>query len=382
MSEPPRVRYVRVDMGRTVGLPRMAEHAGERRDFLPAFVQAALRLGADEVVLEEGYGAALGIPIEEYQGRGDRVRIDTAEGCLDQDVIVALRCPSEERLERLRPGAILVTMLHYPTRPLRTQRIRAAGVRAVSLDSVTDDRGRRLVENLELTAWVGVTEAFRQLADGWSRFASIERGPVRMTILGTGALGMHAVRAGAMYGDHEMRETLRHTGVPGVEVASIDFDLSWHESYMLERLRATDLLADATRRPDPTVTVVPNAWLSVLPEHAVLLDLAADPYDFRVDPPHVKAIEGLPDGSLERFVFDAWDRHPDLDTRYRRVSVSCPAWPGHRPRESMERYGEQLEGILGVVLRNDPDAWSRRSFDHHERAVARAELERWIEHHD
>ena len=69
---------------------------------------------------------------------------------------------------------------------------------------------------------------------------------------------------------------------------------------MLGRLHATDLLIDATLRPDPSVPVVPNGWLSVMPQHAVLLDLAADPYDATALPPTIKGIEGVPHGTRLR----------------------------------------------------------------------------------
>ena len=151
---------------------------------------------------------------------------------------------------------------------------------------------------------------------------------------------------------------------------------------MLERLRGTDLLVDATLRRDPTVPAIPNAWLGVMPEHAVLLDLAADPYDLTTDPPGIKGIEGVPHGSLSQYVFGpddpAWGSVGSaVDVRVRRVSLSCDAWPGARPRDSMERYGEQVEAVMEVVLSVPPSAWDRRGTHHRVRAVARAELERW-----
>ena len=55
-------------------------------------------------------------------------------------------------------------MLHYATRPERTRLIADAGLRAISLDAVTDDLGRRLVEYLEAVAWNGVRLAFVEVA--------------------------------------------------------------------------------------------------------------------------------------------------------------------------------------------------------------------------
>jgi alanine dehydrogenase len=373
-------------VGLTVGLPRMTEHPGERRDLLPRFVHRLVQLGADEVVVEDGYGAALEIGPDPYLHEQPQVRSATATEVLAQDVVLVLRCPMRERLELLRPGSILVTMLHYATRPARNDYLEDRKVRMVSLDSVVDDRGRRLVENLELTAWTGVAQAFRQLSLSWGMFAVPSRQPIRVTILGSGALGGHAVHAATRYGDHEVRDALHRAGVPGVEVAVADHDLSWHEGYMLGRLRATDILVDATFRADVSIPVVPNAWLEALPSHAVLLDLAADPYDRSTTPPGVKGFEGIPHGSLDQHVFGvddpAWDAVADLaDTTNRRTALSCDAWPGLRPKDSMERYGEQLESVMEVVLGVPIDAWDRRSPYDRERAVARAEWRRWKEGH-
>ncbi|MGZ4150386.1 MAG: hypothetical protein ACXVQJ_10125 [Actinomycetota bacterium] len=373
-------------MGLTVGLPRMSEHPGERRDLLPRFVHRLVQLGADEVVVEHGYGGDLAIAPDAYLHEQPRVRAADATEVLAQDVVLVLRCPKREQLEQLRPGSILLAMLHYSTRPARNDLLEDRKVRMVSLDSIVDDHGRRLVENLELTAWTGVAQAFRQLSLGWGMFAVPSRQPVRVTILGSGALGGHAMHASTRYGDHEVRDALHGAGVPGVEVAVADHDLSWHEGYMLGRLRATDIVVDATFRADASIPVVPNAWLEALPPHAILLDLAADPYDRSATPPGVKGLEGVPHGSLDHHLFPAddaaWDAVSDVvDTTNRRTALSCDAWPGLRPRDSMERYGEQLEGVMEVVLGVPIDAWDRKSPHDRERAVARAEWRRWREGH-
>jgi alanine dehydrogenase len=367
----------------SVGLLRMNEHPGERRDFLPRFVRRLEALGATDVVLQDGYGSDIDLQPEDYLVDEAAIRFADRDECLARDAVLVIRCPPDDVVKHLRPGAILVSMLHYATRPVRNALLQDVGIRAVSLDSITDDRGRRLVENLELTAWTGVAEAFRQLALGWGAFAAPGRPPIRVTLLGAGALGMHAMHAASRYGDAELRETLHGAGVPGVEVAVVDHDLSWHADYMVPRLGETDLLIDATLRRDPTVPVIPNGWVGLLPPHAILLDLAADPYDFSVRPPQIKGVEGLPHGSLERFVYPpgdpAWEELGiGVDTTYRRTALSCNAWPGLRPRDSMERYGEQIEGVMEVVLGSPIETWDRTSTHLRERAVARGELSRWL----
>jgi len=148
-------------------------------------------------------------------------------------------------------------------------------------------------------------------------------------------------------------------------------------------LSATDLLVDATQRLDSTVPVIPNRWLAGLPGHAVVLDLSADPYDFSVTPAIVKGIEGIPQGSLDQFVFypddPAYEElDPRISTEHRRVALSCYSWPGRRPRECMEVYGAQLEPFLDVLLNKPADTWDSNSPSLYERALARAELGRWL----
>lgn len=366
----------------SVGLPRIHKEAGERRDFLPPFVSFLARVGAREIVIEEGYGSGMGVSVQEYLATSPKVRVGTYEECLAQQVVAVLRCPSEEALRKLRPGTIIYSMFHYPTRPGRVALLRELGVRGISLDSLTDELGRRLVENLQAVGWNGVQAAFRELAKLYRRFHEPGRRPLRVTILGAGAVGGYAARAASRYGDERLRQAMVAAGVPGVEVTLIDYDLTGHENYMLGRLESTDLLVDATQRPDPSRPVIPNEWVAALPQHAVMLDLSVDPYDFSMDPPGMKGIVGIPEGNLDQFVFlpddPAYARmDPRIPTAHRRVALSCYSWPGVHPRECMEVYGQQLEPLIRVALEKPLAELDPEKGRYLERAVARADSERW-----
>ena len=367
----------------TVGFPRMHKEAGEKRDFLPELVRAVA--GESEcagVVLERGYGEGIGLAESDYSAQAPNLRFADHEETLEQDVVVVIRCPDDAALQRMRPGALLVSMLHYPTRPERTQRIADLGLRAVSLDGIVDDIGRRLIENLESVGWNGVRAAFEELERTHTDFDDAARRPLRVTVLGSGHVASHAIRAATRYGDARVRDQLAATGVPGVEVTVVDYDLTGHEDYMLDRLTRTDLLIDATQRPDPSRPVVPNRWLAALPDDAVVLDLSVDPYDMAQDPPLIKGIEGIPHGDLDRWVFppddpafDALDER--IDTTNRRRTLSCYAWPGLSPDQCMDHYGEQIEPVLRFILHRPPEQWREDGASFWERAVAGAELLRW-----
>ena len=129
----------------SLGLPRMHMEAGERRDFLPDVAVAADRAGAGAIVLEHGYGAGMGVREAAYLAASPKVRFAGYDEVLSSDVVAVVRCPAEPALRAMRPGALLVTMLHFATRPRRTRLIAELGLRAISLDGVVDDVGRRQV---------------------------------------------------------------------------------------------------------------------------------------------------------------------------------------------------------------------------------------------
>lgn len=367
---------------RTVGMPRPHKEPGERRDFLPGVVEFLARIGVTDIVLEEGYGSGLGLRVEDYQAVAPVVRVGSYAECFAQDLVITLRCPAEEKIRSMRPGAVLVAMLHFPTRPGRVRLLQETGVRGVSLDSVKDDLGVRLVQNMAAVGWNGVRAAFVEVAKKLRHFDDPRRRPVRVTVVGAGAVGGHAVAAAIRYGDPELRQRLASRGVPGVEVTTIDYELTRDERYMLTRLEHTDLLIDATQRRDASQIIIPNEWIASLPEHAVILDLAVDPYDFTVDPPEVKGIEGLPEGNLDKFVFapedpafDALD--PRVKRAHRRTTLSCYSWPGVEPRSCMDVYGKQIEPVLRAIVATGLDALDPSKGPYYDRATARADVARW-----
>ncbi|MCU0485370.1 MAG: hypothetical protein MUC85_04605 [Anaerolineales bacterium] len=363
------------------GLARMHYEPGERRDFLPDFV-ARLQFSGAQIMLEEGYGSGLGYSEQDYIQAANQVRIGTAEEVYQQDYVLVLRCPRDGQIRTLKKGACLISMLHYPTRPQRVELLRNLGVNAISLDSIKDDTGRRLVENLRAVAWNGIEAAMNLLAKTYPApgFASPQRPPIRVTLLGAGAVGMQVVQAAARYGNTARHHRLAEQGVPGVLVTTLEYDSTPYERIVQPILETTDILVDATQRLDPTCPVIPNTWIRWLPEHAVLLDLSVDPYDCSVKPPFVKGIEGIPQGNLDQFEFapddPVYNAMPVCcDTTHRRYAVSCYSWPGIYPNACMEVYGKQILPILRTLLEREGLINIRPNGHYFERAITRGRLQ-------
>jgi len=137
-----------------------------RRDFLPPLVGLLTALGA-EVYVETGIGSGMGYSDDDYLALSPDVHVTDEETTYRQDVVVVLRAP-EGKYDRLRRGAMLVSMLHFTTRPARVEMLQDLGIEAIALDMIVNDEGRRLVENLRSVAWNGVASAFAALEPGRS----------------------------------------------------------------------------------------------------------------------------------------------------------------------------------------------------------------------
>jgi alanine dehydrogenase len=254
---------------------------------------------------------------------------------------------------------------------------------AVSLDLIRDDDGRRLVENLRSVAWNGIASAFSALDRSWPQLGGPRSAPVRVLVLGVGRVGRHAVEAAAKYGDDARNDAYMRAGLPGVEVTTAGRNLTGDRAYLRSRLAVTDLLVDATSRRDPSVPVVPNDWLALLPPHAVVCDLSVDPYLLDARPQVVRGVEGIPQGNLDQWEFDrldpAWDAlPPGVPTRERRTVVSCYSWPGVRPEPCMHVYGSQLAPLLETLVARGGMDGIRADGPFHERALWRGSLRGWI----
>jgi hypothetical protein len=259
-----------VDIPKTIGFPRMMKESGGKRVFLPEFIQFLAGEGLT-VFLGEGYGSGSGFAFDDYRKANLAVVQCNRRDVFHRDLILVLRPPAREDYALIPSGRCLITTLHFPTRPRRVRRLKDMGLRAVSLDGITDDGNLRLVENMKAVAWNGLEAAFDVLERRNADLPPPHAGPIRVLVLGAGKVGKHAVEAATKYGSVERNVHLMQSGAPGVVVSTIGRNISGNPADMEPLFRAADILVDATQRRDPSRPVVPNPWL---PEHAVVTDMA------------------------------------------------------------------------------------------------------------
>ncbi len=367
---------------RSLGLPGMHKEEGEKRDFLPAFLEELRRYDI-EIVLEYDYGRKMDIDPSSYLRANPRVRFGTLSEAYRQDLVVVLRFPNVNELDLMRHGSVLMSMLHYETRPDRIENLLKRNITGLSLDAIIDDNCRRLVENIAGTSWNGVKAAFKELFKNKSWLYDTQKPHITVTIMGMGAVGMHAARAASKYGGLEFNNVMEEQKIPGVLVQLIGRSITREPETLADILKTTHILADASKREDPSIPIIKNNLLDFLPHDAVVLDLTADPYNFDTRPYQVKGIEGIPTGSPDGYVFQTG--HPVyselsryINTDYRRVVVSCNAWPAITPVQCMDIYGRQISRFFPVLFSKPVSELSVLSGNSWERALARSTLEYFL----
>jgi alanine dehydrogenase len=181
-----------------------------------------------------------------------------------------------------------------------------------------------------------------------------------------------------------MQEFNKHAfqvhGVEGISIEFLEKEITQFPNSMKRILQGTDILIDATKRSQSTMIIIPNEWLAYLPEHAIILDLTADPYEVRGDDIQQKAIEGIPHGNIDKYIFRADDRDwakgipTSVNTTNRRNTISCNAWPSVMANECMDVYGKKIWPFLQLILKKGFEL-KIESSDQYERAIGRATID-------
>lgn len=354
---------------KTIGFPRMAITPGFRREYPPWFVKNLARVVQGEILVAEGYGSDQGYALGDYSAENVRI-VSQKEAFTDADIVVCLTAPEESEWKLLKKGQTLVSFLHYETHPRRTLHLYQKGVNTISLDSIKDDRNLRLVEDLRGTAYNSVRAAVLELRKqvGEKKWFDPDREPFHFVVIGAGTVGIWAVQALTRMGNIGLKEELiQQGGNPKTIVTPLEIYETKDEKFMNEQiLPYTDILVDATFRPKSASSkhIISAEQIELLPEHSVICDTAADKYDVRSNPPIVKGIQGIPTGTVDKYVFypndSEWEDPKlvpepfQLDMKQRRTTVSSYSWPSYgstRDRAvNMEHYARQIYPFLEFLV--------------------------------
>src|SRR5579885_1367386 len=195
-----------------VGVPQEVAPGECRVALVPETVS---RLGEGvTVVVAAGAGVAAGFPDEAYREAGAELGDPWAA-----DVVVKVAAPSAEEAARLRSGQVLVAFLAPLTDRAGVERLAAAGVHGLALESIPRITRAQPMDALSSQATVGGYKAALLAADRLPRFfpmlmtAAGTIPPAKVLVLGAGVAGLQAIatarRLGAVVSSFDVRPAVK-----------------------------------------------------------------------------------------------------------------------------------------------------------------------------
>lgn len=364
---------------KSIGFPKMHKEEGEKRDFLPELFENLNEYDV-QIFLEEDYGKDLGYTPQDYIQKNKNIIFTPRNEVYKKDLIVVLRAPEIDELNLINEDSTLISMLHYETRETRNNILRQKKINCYSMDSMLDDENQRIMVNYRGTSRAGSRIAFEQLKKQTNNFQNTKDKIINVTIIGMGAVSANCAKAFEEFSDEEF---LSKNNGRGLIVHMIPRNITQNYENLKIIIEKSDILVDASKRPDPTKIIIRNELINYLPDYAVILDLTADPYNDSVSPAQVKAIEGIPTGTLDKFVIeiddDLYNNLPKtVNSKNRRLVVSCNAWPGVDAKDCMKLYGRLITPFLDVILSKGPLNLNGKSKNIYERSLYRSSLDYYL----
>ena len=356
---------------KSIGFPRIKNYAGDVRDFLPSLFGYLKQFDHIEIFVEKNYGSGLGLTEDDYKEENNNIQFVSADDIYQKDLIIILKMPELSELEKLKCGCSIFTMCHYSTRPAYVDLFKRKNIFTFSMDGITDDYGKRLFVDYFRTAFNGSIIAFEELKKSYDDFYSNHRLPIYITILGVGMVAQNCAKSFEILSD----EAFLNMNITGAIMQLLPRTITNNEAVMTNILKSTDILVDATKRVEINTYVIKNEMLAYLPQHAIILDITADRYDSK----QVKPIEGTVLGNLQSYIIypndKRYDALPDgVNSTNKRTTISCDAWPGTTPTESIKFYEILLKDYLNVIMSKELSNISINSNNYFERALYRGTL--------
>lgn len=276
---------------------------GERRvAVIPATVQRLVQ-SKHEVVVEAGAGAPAFYPDAQYAAAGATMAASAGEVCATVDLILKVQRPSPEEAGRLRPGAILVSLLAPHASADLLAALAAAGVSALSLELVPRTTKAQAMDVLSSQATVAGYQAVLLGASRLGRFlpmlttAAGTITPGRVFVIGAGVAGLQAIatarRLGAVVSAFDVRPVVREQvqslGATFLEVEAAAEGAGGYARELSDdqqqrvldavgrHLPEVDLVITTAAIPGrPAPRLITRAMLPAMRPGSVIVDLAAE----------------------------------------------------------------------------------------------------------
>src|SRR3954471_21411441 len=268
-----------------VGIPTEIKTDEYRVAITPAGVREMVEHG-HEVVIQADAGDGSVIPDQEFVDQGARI-VPDAQAVFDEaELIMKVKEPMPEEVERLRPEHTLFTYLHLAPSPELTRGLCDSGATCIAYETVEDARGRLpLLAPMSEVAGKIATQAGALMLEKPLGGRGILLGgapgvpAAKVRVIGGGVVGMNAAFIGI---GMEADVTVFDRNIDRLRELDVAFggraDTCFASTLAIEEhLREADLVIGAVlvagaRAPH----VVTREQLKLMKRHAVLVDVSID----------------------------------------------------------------------------------------------------------
>ncbi|OHV10918.1 alanine dehydrogenase [Kushneria phosphatilytica] len=268
-----------------IAVPAEIKNHEYRVALTPAGVRELVEHGHD-VTVQRGAGIGTGYEDAAYEGVGARVESDVEALWAGAELIVKVKEPQPEEIDRLTPEHTLFTYLHLAADEQLTRSLMGTGATCIAYETITDERG-----GLPLLAPMSSVAGRMAVQAGAHALEKAQGGsgvllpgvpgvpPATVTVIGGGVVGENAARMALGLGadvtvldrsltrlealDHRYQGRLRtvYSTVDAVEAA----------------VRQSDLVIGAVLIPGAAAPkLITRQMLSTMKPGSVLVDVAID----------------------------------------------------------------------------------------------------------
>ncbi|HEX7080171.1 MAG TPA: Re/Si-specific NAD(P)(+) transhydrogenase subunit alpha [Gammaproteobacteria bacterium] len=180
-----------------IGVPKEVASGEKRVATTPEAVGHLRKLGFS-VLVEAGAGAAAAFTDDAYRAAGAEIAPST-QAVWDAEIVLKVRAPVDEEVERLRRGQILVAFLAPGQNPELLQKLADKGVTALAVESIPRISRAQKLDALSSMANIAGYRAVIEAAEHFGRFfmgqitAAGKVPPAKILVIGAGVAGLSAI---------------------------------------------------------------------------------------------------------------------------------------------------------------------------------------------
>jgi len=291
-----------------IAVPRETAE-GETRVALTPQIAGQLIGDGVEVLVQSGAGAGSSNLDDAYREAGATIVPDAPALYGQADLVVRVGRPSDEEVEMMRKGTVLIGTLGTLAKPELAQKLAKAGVTAISMDAIPRITRAQSMDTLSSQATVGGYKAVLIAAERLPKFfpllttAAGTIRPAKGIVMGAGVAGLMAIgtarRLGAVVEATDVRpvvkEQVESLGGTFIEVEMTDEEKAKAETaggYATEmsddyKRRQAELIAERVKEADfiittalipgrPAPKLVTDAMVASMKPGSVIIDMAAE----------------------------------------------------------------------------------------------------------